>query len=377
MILYLLLIASLLLSFALAIAVRVASRARLRVRALEAALDRMQVGDFSAFLAHADEERVSSIQSLLDKVATHIETQETLFNSLSEMAVSIRHLAVAQETDSGGEQRELFERFHKSMEELTETISAQTRHIERVSEQMVGYNKALDTFNTDLNEVSESLATSEAAVMELMQKINNASSALRKIGVQNRNVTNFLGSIEDISDRTNLLSLNAAIEAARAGQSGRGFAVVAEEVGRLAEQTSIAVSDIKNVLLETGQVVENEIQSVEAALSPISAVVEGVTGVQRSAKGLILSFEEQAINLRALAPEISKLVSLSYELGNIKTRQVEGIEKIKEKSSRIRKSSQDISGLSAELATTASSLLGRGEDLNQHFRDHLPEFVRS
>jgi len=104
---------------------------------------------------------------------------------------------------------------------------------------------------------------------ESMQKINSSSAEM----------TNIVGIINDISDRINLLSLNAAIEAARAGDAGRGFAVVADEISKLADQTQSSIKEIDSHIKINNNEIIRGASTVGDAVSTISKIIDGVNSI--------------------------------------------------------------------------------------------------
>ncbi|GAA5137223.1 methyl-accepting chemotaxis protein [Thalassotalea piscium] len=101
---------------------------------------------------------------------------------------------------------------------------------------------------------------------QLSTQMNGASKGIFELDTQSQKVAQLVDSIRGIADQTNLLALNAAIEAARAGEQGRGFAVVADEVRQLASRTSVATEEIIGVVSENKKLTENAVSLIEGSM---------------------------------------------------------------------------------------------------------------
>jgi len=145
-----------------------------------------------------------------------------------------------------------------------------------------------------------SLSGMQSAMQTLSQGTNVISEKLDLIHRKSETIGSVIVAITKITDRTNLLSLNAAIEAEKAGEYGRGFSVVAQEIGRLADETGISALDISDII--------NEMQeSVADAVAEMDRFREGVTHGVQSAEDTTLQLSQVIDKVSYLTPEFDKV----------------------------------------------------------------------
>ena len=147
---------------------------------------------------------------------------------------------------------------------------------------------------------------------ELNLLLENVEHSVQELGSNVESINSVLGVIQGISEQTNLLALNAAIEAARAGEQGRGFAVVADEVRTLAQrsqQSTIEISDILDSLKNSSQRTIQDMSESAEKRAAVSDAMSAIRGLIDSTSGSIKELTEMNIHVATAASEQSTVAS--------------------------------------------------------------------
>jgi len=260
--------------------------------------------------------------------------------ALSQATAAAQRLSSGNLTDAGtlaqrGPCAELGVALHALRERLTATLSQVQRGMTAVaatSSKMTRDNSALVTRT---REQSASLQQTAAALAQLTttvkQNADNAQQANQQVGSaadqanrggsvvgevvstmgsikqSSHRIVDIIGVIDGIAFQTNILALNAAVEAARAGEQGRGFAVVASEVRTLAQRSAAAAKEIKALIGESVDCVENGAQLVDEAGRTMQAIVESVRSAAELIRGISLASKEQSTGIESVSEAIESL----------------------------------------------------------------------
>lgn len=221
-------------------------------------------------------------------------TVDTLVNSVSSVSSASAQLtqATASTNQSIQRQHQEIEMVATAMNEMSATVDEVARNTGSTAESA---QRACDEADQGKQVVEEA----KSAIMQLAEEVQKASSVINGLEQDCNNIGSILDVIRGISEQTNLLALNAAIEAARAGEQGRGFAVVADEVRVLAMRTNDSVAEIEEMIqkLQTGS--RNAVDVMDRETTRASDSVEHIVEVESALNNInsrvdtILSMSEQ------------------------------------------------------------------------------------
>ncbi len=216
------------------------------------------------------------------------------------------------------------------------------------------------------SQVKEALGTSGAITEKARsgeQSLGSMNESMRKIGDSSNKMTDIIKIINNISDQINLLSLNAAIEAARAGDAGRGFAVVADEISKLADKTAQSLKDIDSLIKTNESEIGKGISIVNVTVDTIGTIIRGVNTVADMMKSIFDFMEKQQENNTLLINEATQARISSEEIRSATDEQKIAISEIVKTISNINEKTQTNASGAEEMAGNSEEISGMAETL--------------
>ncbi|MEW6451647.1 MAG: methyl-accepting chemotaxis protein [Pseudomonadota bacterium] len=200
-----------------------------------------------------------------------------------------------------------------STTDLSQRTEEQAASLEEVSASMEEMTATVRKNAENAKEANE-LATSTRSVADRGgQVVAETVEAMAKIEESSRKISDIIGVIDEIARQTNLLALNAAVEAARAGEAGRGFAVVASEVRSLAQRSSQAAKDIKELITNSTAQVKQGVDLVNRAGTALNEIVVSIRKVNEVVSDIANASNEQSTGLDQISKALAQMDEVTQQ----------------------------------------------------------------
>ncbi|MDH5544548.1 MAG: methyl-accepting chemotaxis protein [Gammaproteobacteria bacterium] len=305
-------------------------------------------GDFTVEVSFSSNDELGELAENLRKFKSSIGNMVTeiisVVNQLNRSAEAMS--SIAQQTKDGiRRQNDQTEQVATAINEMTLTVQEVSNHATQAANAATEANTQADTGKT---EVSKSIA----AINALASEVEQSAGVIRDLEQHSQAIGSVLDVIRDIADQTNLLALNAAIEAARAGEQGRGFAVVADEVRMLAQRTQESTQEIQgmierllsgadnavNVMESSQGRAVNTVQQAETAGDILSTIVGAIGLISDMNAQIASAAEEQA----AVANEINRNITTISDISNSSAKNIDQTSKESDNVARMSHSLQQL-----------------------------------
>ncbi|PKR77677.1 methyl-accepting chemotaxis protein [Halalkalibacillus sediminis] len=334
-------------------------------------------GDLTAEINHKSSDELGQ---LVDAVNT---MQQTLRNNIGKMVEEVGKVSdeVSEQSvelqRSANEVKEGSTQVASTMQELSAGAESQAENASDLSSVMMTFTDNVK----DANENGKKIQQSSGEVLQLTDEgsllmkasveqmstiegiVKESVKKVQGLDTQSKEISKLVNVINDIAEQTNLLALNAAIEAARAGEHGKGFAVVADEVRKLAEQVSGSVTDISEIverIQSESSLVVDSLQSgyaeVENGTGQIKSTGEKFEGIELSVKDMVVGIEEVTNSLTVILRNSEDMTASIQEIASISEESAAGIEETSASTEQTTSAMEEVVSSSTVLAELANNL---------------------
>lgn len=261
--------------------------------------DDIKRGDELGIIARAMDTLNNNLRNIINEIVSSVHSLTSSATQLSSIAEEMSRTAESSSNRANS--------VATASEEMSQTVVDVAKNTANIAESA---KKAVDT----AQEGNKIVEKSVREVKEIDKTVNESARFVKSLGERSVHIGEIISVINDIADQTNLLALNAAIEAARAGEQGRGFAVVADEVRKLAERTAQATSEIEEMIKAIQNEVTKAVEIMDSATKKVDTGVKLTAQAGEALKEIVKSSNDLQLMVQQIASATEEMSATSEQI---------------------------------------------------------------
>ena len=283
------------------------------------------------------------VEKLKNVIRVILEIAKNLNSSTENIQGAISSLMhnLNKQTDLENEANLQSRKVNESVEMLGINADIQSKAFILLSNRLRELSQSISELTKESEHARELLNAVAGNISEGKNSLEAAKNIMENIGKSSEELTGIASLINDISDQINLLSLNASIESARAGDAGRGFAVVAEEISKLADKTALNVKDIDRIIKSNSLLINEGTQKVTFMVELFTKIIYDVDHISNMLDDFFTKMKEQSLQDRDVTDETESMKDIMKQIKDLMEEHKRSVEVIASSIQSINQISQD------------------------------------
>ncbi len=340
-------------------------------------------GDFTANVNVTGNDEISimsrSMKKFLEVMKETIGTIVEMSNKIDNQAKNSNEISGTLHESASG-QAEAMTQMHQSMDELAESIGViaenATTLANVVSDTNESGEQAIENIKETMTEADNgrmSMKQVTNSMEEMKQSMNILENSIKGVGAAAEKIDNITSTIREIADETNLLALNANIEAARAGDAGRGFSVVATQIKSLAETSGSAAEEISKLISDVTSMINGTVDQSQHSVEQIYVSSEMVNKASDQFNNIFESIERTNGIIRSMIGKVREANDVASNMAAITEEQSASAEEIESTAVSVQELADNVSQNSANVKENANELAVAADILKTKISDFIIE----
>ncbi|MDR3138296.1 MAG: methyl-accepting chemotaxis protein [Treponema sp.] len=347
-----------------------------------------EIGGLAHYFNLTLEKIRSIVITIKEQAASLLEIGSELAANMAETAAAINEIAATIQNIKNRvvHQNANVTETNITMQQITVNINKLNSHVENQNINVNQSSSAIEEMLANIQSVTRTLIKNADNVKDLIEAsevgragLQGVSADIQEIARESEGLLEINAVMENIASQTNLLSMNAAIEAAHAGEAGRGFAVVADEIRKLAESSSKQSKTIGAVLKKIKGSIDKITYSTSNVLNKFEAIDQGVKIVSEEETNIRLAMEEQGAGSKQILEAISRLNDTAQQVKSESEGILQGSEEVIQGSKSLELETKEITHGMSEMASGAEQIniaVNRVNELSGRNRNNIDILVQ-